>query len=53
MIIVLSVQEKKVWSICGIRGANIMLQNHVIMLCFDARIISLLRSTKQVIMLHK
>ena len=29
-----------------------MLQNHVIMLCFDARIISLLYSTKQVIMLH-
>ena len=37
----------------GVRGANIMLQSHVIMLCFDARIISPLCSTKQVIMLHK
>ena len=35
------------------RGANIMLLNRVIMLCSDARIISLLCSTKQVIMLHK
>ena len=37
----------------GNRGENIMLQNHGIMLCFDANIISLLCSTKQIIMLHK
>ena len=35
------------------RGENIMLQNHGIMLCFDANIISLLCSTKQTIMLQK
>ena len=36
-----------------VRGENIMLQNQGIMLCFDANIISLLCSTKQIIMLHK